>query len=493
MLLLAAILVPIVGALVLGFGGRLSEAWARAVGTAIATVPLVLLAIAWVGFEPDGPTFQQVLEQAWIPSVGAGFRIGLDGMSLALASLTALLFPIAIAWPTELRGRGRQYVGWMLFLQSVCLGFFMALDLLLFYVFFDLSLVGMYFLIAIWGHADRERAALKFILFTFAGSLVMLLGILSLSLAADPMTFDLRVLMAQQPLAGDSMRAGLTFLALMFGLSVKTPLVPVHTWLPAAHVEAPAPVSAILAGILLKMGTYGMIRVVLSCMDATFGAFAPVVGVFAVISIVYGAFVAWGQDHIKRRIAYTSITHLGYTVLGIAAAASTGRQVARSLALTGANLEMVAHGLITGALFLITGSIWQRGQSFAIDGYGGLMSRAPKLTVAATVAAFASLGMPALAGFVAEFQIFSGTLAVYPWLAGFALVGVLVTAVLFLQLLRDVFFGEASARSEQMSDLKAVEIVGLCVLLGLTVAIGIAPAFILDILHPTSEVLTGGR
>ena len=383
MILTAAIFVPLLGALAIAAAPIASERVTRLLGALVAAVPLALLALAWAGFDPAGERFQHVTDVAWIPAIGAGYRVGVDGISLTVATLSALLFVASVAYPTDLRGMARKYVAWMLFLESVSLGFFLALDLLLFYVFFDLSLVGMYFLIGIWGHEDRERAALKFILFTLAGSLVMLLGILSLALAMDPVSFDMRALIEAQPVAGTGLRAGLTLLALLFGLAVKTPLVPVHTWLPAAHVEAPAPASAILAGVLLKMGTYGMIRVAWEMLRETFAEWAWLLGVVAVVSIVYGAFVALGQQHIKRRIAYTSITHMGYTVLGIAMAASVavGQEEARRLALVGATLEMIAHGLITGSLFLLAGSIYRRGESFSMNAYGGLARSAPWLTV----------------------------------------------------------------------------------------------------------------
>lgn len=507
--LTACILIPLAGAVLLALRPTLSSRAARVAGALFASVPLVLLGVVWARFDPAGPRFQQVIDIVWIPAVGAGFRLGVDGISLPIATVSALLFVAAVAYPLDHRGKAAQYAAWVLFLEAATLGLFLALDLLLFYVCFDLSLVGMYFLVAIWGHADRERAALTFLLYTLAGSLVMLLGILSLVLARDPVTFDMRLLMAEQRLAGDSARAGLTLLAVLFGLAVKTPLVPVHTWLPAAHVEAPAPVSALLAGVLLKMGTYGMIRVAYAMMQDSFRQYAPVLAIVAVVSIVYGALVALGQGHIKRRIAYTSVTHMGYTVLGIAAAASlgAGHEDAMRLALNGATLEMVAHALITGALFFLVGSLWQRGRSFEMDDYGGLASCAPRLTAAMVVAAFASLGLPGLAGFVAEFQIFSGALAVHPWLAGVALIGVVITAALFLQLLQAVFFGrprgrapgqpperasdQASDRLARFTDLDPVESAVAGVLLLLTVVIGVAPAFILDLIDAATTRLLG--
>lgn len=489
------LLVPLAGAFLLALWPGASARAARILGAVAAAVPLALLVAVWIGFDPAGPRFQAVVDVPWIPSLDAGFRLGVDGISLVVATACAVIFLAAVVYPTDHRGRARQYVAWMLFLEAVSLGLFLALDLLVFYVCFDLSLVGMYFLVAVWGHEGRERAAIKFLLFTLAGSLVMLLGILSLVLAADPVTFDLRELIASQPLAAAGARAGLTLLAILFGLAVKTPLVPVHTWLPAAHVEAPAPVSAVLAGVLLKMGTYGMIRIAWEPMRETFERHAFVLALFAVASVVYGAFVALGQRHVKRRIAYTSITHMGYTVLGIAVAAGAvaGRETARRLALTGATLEMVAHALITGSLFLIAGSLWRRTDSFDMDEHGGVAARAPWLTAFSVVAAFASLGLPGLAGFVAEFQIFSGTVVLHPWLAGISLVGVLITAALFVQLLQVVFLGKPSVRVSRMGDLGAIEKAVLASLMGLTVVIGVAPAFVLDVIESAAGAIAGAR
>jgi NADH-quinone oxidoreductase subunit M len=409
----------------------------------------------------------------------------------ALALLTALLFVAAVLYPVDLRGRHRQYRAWMLFLQFASLGLFLTIDLLVFYVFFDLSLVGMYFLIGRWGHGDARTSALKFFLYTLAGSLVMLLGFLALYLGTDPLTFDMRELIAQQPLAGTGARATFAVVAILIGLAVKTPLVPVHTWLPPAHVDAPGPASAILAGVLLKMGTFGMIRIPLAMARDTFADVALPLAVVAVVSIVYGALVALGQDDLKRRIAYTSVNHMGYAVLGVAVAgaATAGQEGARDLAITGAVVEMVAHGLITGALFLLAGSIWQRTADYRLDHYGGLAGPAPRFAGATTLAAFASLGLPGLAGFVAEFQIFVGTFAVFPVLAGVGLLGVLITAALFLQLLQRLFFGETPARLTSFADLGLRETAVLAALLALVVLIGVWPTWLLDLVTPASDVL----
>jgi NADH-quinone oxidoreductase subunit M len=277
------------------------------------------------------------------------------------------------------------------------------------------------------------------------------------------------------------------------GFAVKTPLVPVHTWLPPAHVDAPGPASAVLAGVLLKMGTYGFVRIPMSMQPETFARFAFPLGLLAVVAILYGALVALAQTDVKRLIAYTSINHMGYVVLGLAAAGAAvgGQEAAQAVALTGATVEMVAHGLITGALFLISGSILDRGHTYELDAYGGLAARAPVMTLFTTIAAFASLGLPGLAGFVAEFQIFTGTLSVYPWLAGIGLVGIVITAALFLRMLQQLFLGPLPEHWDGWPDLTPIETGGLAVLLLLVIVIGVAPAWLLDVIDSAAGPFVG--
>jgi len=492
--LTATVLVPAVAAVVVASLARAGERATRILALVAAAVPLVLLLATWARFDAGDPAlFQRTEEVEWIPTLGVGWRLGVDGIALALALVTALLFVVAIAYPVDLRGRHHTYRAWLLFLEAVSLGLFLTIDLLLFYVFFDLSLVGMYFLIARWGHGEARAAALKFFLVTLTGSLVMLLGFLALYLGTDPLTFDMRELIASQPLAADATRGAWALLAVMVGLAVKTPLVPVHTWLPPAHVNAPGPASTILAGVLLKMGAFGMIRIPLSMLREPFERFAPVIAGFALVSILYGALVALGQRDLKRRIAYTSVNHMGYVVLGVAVAGALagGEEAARELALTGATVEMVAHGLITGALFLVAGSFWARTEDYDLDHYGGLAGQAPRLTGATILAAFASLGLPGLAGFVAEVQVFVGTFAVYPVVAAVGLLGLLVTAALFLQMVQRLFFGELPAERRGFADLDAREATALAPLLGLVVLIGVWPTWLLDLVTPTARLVVG--
>ena len=494
-MLSTAIFLPLFGAIALLVNRRFTARTARLFAVGASVVPLVIMAVSWVRFD-GGAGFDLVESVPWIPTLGVGYKVGVDGVSLPLAAMTALLFLVCVAYPVDLREKPRHYFAAFLFLEASSLGVFLALDLFLFYVFFDLSLVGMYFLIAVWGHGDSQRSALKFFLYTLAGSLVMLLAILGLYLASDPRTFDMAALIRQRPLDGDGLRAGLVFLGFVIGFGVKTPIVPFHTWLPPAHVDAPGPASTVLAGVLLKMGTYGFIRILLSMMPDTFQRFALPVAIVGVVSIVYGALVALGQSNIKRMIAYSSVNHMGYVILGVAAAAagmgSNGDGDGARLAVSGATLEMVAHGLITGALFLLAGSIWARAGTYEVDELGGLAGRAPAMTGAMGLAAFASLGLPGLAGFVAEFQIFAGTFAIYPVLAGIALLGLIITAALFLRMLQRGFLGALPDRWSAWPDLSRTEIAALVPVLALVVVIGIAPSWVLDVIDSTAASLVNG-
>ena len=497
-MLSAAIFIPIVAAIVFAFlprsGGTdpVLERRLRFAATAIAAVPLVLLAAAWLRFGSTGG-FEQVEAVDWIPTLGIGYRVGIDGLSLPLAGMTALLFVVSIAFPVDLRRRAIPYFALMLFLEGVSIGLFLALDLFLFFVFWDVSLVAMYFLIGAWGHGDAQRSALKFFIYTFAGSLPLLLAILGLYLVTEPRTFDMAEIIRQQPLAGGRLYAVLVFAGFFIGFAIKTPLVPVHTWLPPAHVDAPGPASAILAGVLLKMGTYGFVRILMAMMPDTWAQFALPIGILAVIAIVYGSLVALAQTNLKRVIAYTSVNHMGYVVLGLAAAgaAVTGQEAAKAIALTGATVEMVAHGLITGGLFLISGAMLARGGTYEMDQYGGLMTRARSLTGITAVLAFASLGLPGLAGFVAEVQVFVGVLAIYPALAAVALLGIVITAALFLRMLQRLFLGVLPDRWLKFPDLSRVEAAALGLLVLFVILIGVSPAWLLNVVDSFAGPFVG--
>ncbi|MGA5603632.1 complex I subunit 4 family protein [Streptomyces griseoincarnatus] len=460
-----------------------------------AAVDLALVVALWTGFDPgEGMQYQQRVR--WIPGAGVGYHVGVDGLSLPLVALTCLLFLAVAVYSLKERQRVRSYVCLFLFLQTVSLGLFVAQDLILFFVFFDLSIVGMFFVIAGWGHGERGRAAaLKFFLYTFIGSLALLLGFIGLYLAAEPHTFDLVDLTRANPLAGRGAYAGLVLLAIGVGLAIKTPTVPFHTWLPPAHTDAPAAGSAILAGILLKMGAYGFVRIAMPLLPGSWRQYALVIVVVGAVSVVYGALVALAQTDFKRMIAYTSVNHMGYVVLAVGAAgtlAGTDAQ-ARSLAVTGAVTQMVSHGLITGALFLLSGVLYDRGRTYAIDAYSGLAAHTPRFAGITAVAAFASLGIPGFSGFIAEFQIFTGSLASRTVATAIALTGILLTAALFLRALRSMFLGvprlPQSIPTGGISDLERTETVPTVTLLAVALVIGVVPRWLLDVIEPASRTV----
>lgn len=485
----------LVGAVLLCLPARLPARLFVGVWIAAGMVDLALVVAVWLRLPRQGYGFEERLP--WIPSAGISYHLGVDGLSLPLLALTAVLFTACAVFALRETRRVKSYVVLFLALQTVSSGLFAALDLILFFLFFDLSIVLMYFVIAGWGHGERARAAaLKFFLYTFLGSLALLLGIIALFLAAVPHTFDIPALVAANPLAGGGVYAGLTLLALGVGLAVKTPTVPFHTWLPPAHTEAPATGSAILAGVLLKMGAYGFVRIAMPLLPASWRQYALVVVIVGVVSVVYGALVALAQTDVKRMIAYTSINHMGYVVLGVGAAGlvAGGDVQARALATTGAVTQMVSHGLITGALFLLAGVLHERGGTYDMRAYSGLAARTPRFAALFAVAAFASLGLPGFSGFIAEFQVFTGALGAAPVPTALAVTGILVTAALFLLALQRLFLGplrtpDAPGAPRPLPDVRTSEALAVAPLLALALVIGILPRFLLDVIEPAARGL----
>ncbi len=475
---------PLLGAVLLVALPGVTPRGAHAVGLAVSG--LTLLGAAWMWVRGAGAGFTQVEEVAWMPSLGAAYRVGVDGISLPLVLLTVVLFFISFVFSVKVTERARSYVALFLLLETACLGAFVALDAILFYVFFEVTLVAMYFIIADWGHENRQRAALTFFLYTLLGSLPLLLAILGLYLGSDPRTFDMRAFIDSPPLAG--LAAMLAFVAMLVTFAVKTPIFPVHTWLPAAHVEAPTAGSVILAGVMLKLGTYGLVRFALQMTPDAFRTAAPYVAALAVFTALYGAFVALGQTDLKRLIAYTSVNHMGYVVLGVAVAAAATDTGVRALALDGAVLQMVSHGVVTGALFLLVGMLQDRTHTRDVRELGGLLRSVPGLGWLFILAAFASLGLPGLAHFPAEFQVFLGTLRVYP-IAVVAVLGIAITAGLYLRAIQFVFLGKPSERWQTLPDLGRREVLAVAPLAALTVLIGIFPFVLLDVVHRATAAI----
>jgi len=476
---------PLAGALIIMVLRRAPAQTVHAIG--IVTSGLTLVGALWMWSRGVNETgFAQVEQIDWMPAIGAAYRVGVDGISLPLVLLSALLFFLTFIYSAKVKERPHAYVVLMLLLETAAIGTFTALDAILFYVFFEVSLVSMYFMIAGWGHEDRQRAALMFFIYTLLGSLPLLLAILGLYLGSDPQTFDMRAWIDNPPLSGSA--AMLALVAMLFTFAVKTPVFPFHTWLPAAHVQAPAAGSVILAGVMLKFGTYGLVRFALQMTPDAFRDAGIVILVFGVVAALYGAFAALAQTDLKRLIAYTSVNHMGYVIVGVAIAALALDPATRAMALDGSVLQMVSHGLVTGALFFLVGMLQDRAHTREMDQFGGLLKVVPILGWSFVLAAFASLGLPGLAHFPAEFQIFLVTLQVEP-VAVIVILGIVITAGLYLRAIGKVFLGEPREQWTGMSDLDTREVLTLAPLLILIVVVGIAPALVLDIIHKTTVAL----
>lgn len=451
--------------------------------TGVSVVALVVTAIRF----DAGRGMQLVEEATWIPSIDVAWRVGVDGMSLVLSLLTVVLFAACAAYGVGPRPMSRAAAAMVLLLEGATLAFFLAQDFFLFYVAFDVTLVAMYFLIALWGEERRRYAALKFFLYTLIGSLPVLLGIIALFLTSEPQTFDMIRLAQERPFAGAGLGASLVFLAFFVGFAIKTPIVPFHTWLPAAHVEAPTAGSVLLAGVLLKMGTYGLVRVNLLMLPDAFAEYALAVALLGLVSVIYGALVALAQSDLKRLVAYTSVNHMGYVVIGVAAAAATGISArARELAIDGAVLQMVAHGFVTATLFFVAGFIKERAGTRDLGRLGGLLRPMPWYSGVAALAFFASLGLPGLAQFPAELQIFLGTFDVFPAVAAIAVLGIVVTAALFLLALQRAFMGDTPEPLRRLPDLHRREVIAIAPLVVLFVVLGLYPRLALDLIDAAS-------
>jgi NADH-quinone oxidoreductase subunit M len=440
---------PLATGLVLLVLHRLPERTWRLAALGGTTATFLLSLRLWTDFDPTRGGYQFVEHASWLPAWGVNWFVGIDGMSLLLVVLTTFLMPIVLlgSW-TDVNRQVRSFLFFNLFLETGMIGAFVSLNLFQFYVFWEVMLIPMYFIIGIWGGPRRVYAAVKFFLFTMAGSLLMLVAILVLYFLhaeqfAGSLTFDLvrppgggipGLLETTVPLAGPWWQTQTwLFAAFALAFAVKVPMVPFHTWLPDAHVEAPTAGSVILAGVLLKMGTYGFVRFALPLFPVATEQFAPLVFALALAGILYGALVAMVQSDVKKLVAYSSVAHLGFVMLGTFALNEEG--------LEGSILQMVNHGLSTGALFLLVGMIYERRHTREIASFGGLARPMPVFAAFFAIVTMSSIGLPALNGFVGEFLILVGAFLASPWVAAAATFGVVLSAVYMLWMVRRVFFG----------------------------------------------------
>ncbi len=490
--------IPLIGFFIILLFQREEQAetikWTAFITSIIAFVASLVL---WAGFDNSQAGLQFVTQWNWLPQYNISFYVGVDGLSLLMIVLTTFIMPLAIlssfrAHVLHERGRQKLYFLFMLLLEFAMLGVFVAQDLFVFYIFWEISLVPMYFLIGIWGAEQRVYAAVKFFLYTMAGSILMLLAILYVGSAAH--TFSVPDIIAGVqngsivfPFNGLFSTQGLLFLGFLIAFAIKVPIWPLHSWLPDAHVQAPTAGSVILAGVMLKLGTYGIVRFCLPMFPQAAVQWAPIIAVLAVIGIIYGAWVSYAQTDVKKLVAYSSVSHLGFVVLGIFAMTAAGIQ--------GGILQMANHGISTGGLFLVVGMLYERRHTKAMDAYGGIWKALPLLGGLMLIITLSSMGLPGLNGFVGEFTILLGSMnsgVLGFFFTMFATLGVILAAIYLLYMFQKVFMGELD--KEENKHLEPLHWTEIAVLVPIIIAIfviGLQPAPFFDTMNATvSHVVT---
>jgi NADH-quinone oxidoreductase subunit M len=475
---------PMIGAFLVLLLPREQVDGAKRAAFAFSLLTFLLSLALWAGFLAERADFQYLEQKPWIPDWGIQYLIGVDGVSLFLVLLTTFLTPLVILFSFgDVQKRVKEYFFFMLMLETGMLGAFVALDLFLFYVFWELMLVPMYFIIGIWGGQRRVYASIKFLIYTLTASLLMLLAILYLVgahvHAGGPTTFDVRQL---YDVALSPTEQGWLFAAFALAFAVKVPMFPLHTWLPDAHVEAPTGGSVILAGVMLKLGTYGFLRFAMPLFPAATAAATPFILGLAVVGIVYGAMVAMVQPDLKKLVAYSSVSHLGFVMLGLFAVNPMG--------IEGAIYQMLNHGLSTGALFLLVGMIYERRHTRQIAEFGGLWKPIPRWAALFLVVTFSSVGLPGLNGFVGEFLILLGAFGTSRIATVFASSGLILGAVYMLWMFQRVVFGPVRhEENATLHDLHPREIAVLVPVVAMIVIMGVYPAPFLKTMEPSVKAL----
>jgi len=474
---------PLVGALMVALLPAQPLGIPRRAAFMFSLIPFLLSLLMLAAFDPAVGELQLTEKVAWIPSLGVYYSLGVDGFSLWLILLTTFLTPLVIlaAWG-DIERYCKEFMLLMLVLEGCMLGALVAVDLFLFFLFWELMLFPMFLVIGVWGGPRRRYATIKFVLFTMAGSALMLAAMIYLVLRhaqTNPLTFDIVTLYGAKLTDAEQV---LLFSAFTLAFMVKVPMVPLHTWLPDAHTEAPTGGSVDLAGVLLKMGAYGVLRFSLPMFPHAAEQAFPVIVGLAVAGIIYGAMVAFLQPDMKRLVAYSSVSHLGFIMLGLYAFNTAG--------VTGGVLQMVNHGLSTGALFLLVGFVYERRHTRLITEYGGLWKIMPVYAALFLVVTLSSIGLPGTNGFVGEFLILLGAFRAHPWAGAISTLGVVLGAVYMLTMYKDVFFGPVTnAVNRQLKDLSAREVLVIAPIIVLIFWIGLYPKPFLDRIEPTTQVL----
>ncbi|MBI2857028.1 MAG: NADH-quinone oxidoreductase subunit M [Chloroflexi bacterium] len=478
----AILFLPALGALVIALLPRPTQQTIRATALLFALMSLALSLDVFLRFDRSVTAvglmqFEEVLP--WFPAVGSSYHLGVDGISLVLLLLTTIIgvLSVLVSWKVSLRGR--EYFVWLLVLETSILGVFAAADLILFFIFWEVELVPMYFLISIWGTGKKEYSAIKYVIYTIAGSALMLAGILTLYFTVG--TMDMNVIAATDLSQVQTViPLGAMFLLLLIGFAIKLPVFPLHTWLPDAHTDAPTAVSVVLAGVLLKMGGYGMIRFNVGFFPDMAQSAAPLLAGLAVVNVLYGAAVTFRQTDLKRLIAYSSVSHMGLVLLGIFALTP--------VSLAGATLQMFSHGVVTGLLFAMVGLVYEKTHNRNLNELGGLARRMPLIAVLFSLAGLASLGLPGTSGFAAEFLVFVGSFTSTAFASAKAVTllsafGIVLTAGYVLWMLQRVFFGPSLEKYNSVPDADRVEMVCTFTFVALIILVGIYPAILTNVIQ----------
>jgi NADH-quinone oxidoreductase subunit M len=491
-LLTATVFLPAAGGLVilLLLRGDRNIRWFAAL---IGVADLALSALVLLGFNSaDGAArFQMVDRFNWITSqtINSSYFLGVDGLSGPLVLLTGLLGLCAILASWHIATRVREYFFWLLLLQTAVMGVFTSLDLLLFFLFWELELLPMYLLIANWGTGRKEYSAMKFLIFTILGSAAMLVAIVAVLISPDVGTLDMTRLLGPGNMLGSAnvvLPLGLLFWLFFIAFAIKLPTWPLHTWLPDAHTDAPTAASVMLAGVMLKMGGYGLLRINVGMFPQQAHLFAWILVALGVIGVLYGGLVTLRQTDLKRLIAYSSVSHMGLVLVGIGSVGIVAGEVT-STGLKGAAMQLFTHGTITGLLFLCVGLIYERTHTRYIPDLGGLANRMPLLTAAFLIAGFASLGLPGLSGFVSEILIFFGAFAAFPWLSALAVLGIILAAGYILWMIQLTLFGPRWQQFDDLTDASFVEALPLVLMVIAIIGVGIYPSFLTDLFQAGLE------
>jgi NADH-quinone oxidoreductase subunit M len=497
-LLLFILFFPALAALVMLFLPANENKLLRWFALGASLVPFILSVVLWFSFDPNTAGYQFQANYPWYEALHSSLHLGVDGLSLTMVLLTTFLTPLAILASFSITDRVKAYMMLFLFLEMGMLGVFMSIDLLIFFVFWEIGLVPMYFLINQWGGSNRNYASLKFMIYTMGGSLGLLLAIQMLGVLFQ--TYDLQEITTKWVAHTDNMMgipAGtvktIAFWAFVVAFAVKVPLWPFHTWLPDAHTEAPTAGSMLLAGVLLKLGAYGFLRLVLPLYPAEAKYFAGALAFLATAAIVFGAFGSFGQSDFKRLVAYSSINHMGFVVLGIAAAASAIGTPNATIALNGAILQMFNHGLSAAGMFFLVGVIYERTHTRNLEDFGGLFPLVPIYGGILIFTSMASLGLPGLNGFISEFLVVRGSLPLLPIYTAVSMLGLLMTGAYILKGIKKVLHGplnEHWAHGEhKLTEINTREILVMAPLMILILVIGIWPAWILDVINKAVMML----